>query len=167
MAYQSFYNPYPNQNYQNPYYQPVTSGTQYGYSQQNIQPQSYTPSPQQYPQLNSGFQWVQGEAAAKAYHVEPGQTVLLMDSDSPVLYYKSTDQSGRPTPMIIYDLIERKPADVTTESAEKVDLSEDVKRDELEEIIRNAVAKSIEKKMGEIKFTATTVNNPIPSIITT
>lgn len=90
-----------------------------------------------------------------------------MDSDSPVLYYKSTDQSGRPTPMIIYDLIERKPADVTTESAEKVDLSEYVKRDELEEIIRNAVAKSIEKKMGEIKFTATTVNNPIPSIITT
>lgn len=150
MAYQNYYNPYPNVNYQNPYFaQQIPQQTQqqgnYAYNSQQLYNQ----------QLNSGFQWVQGEAAAKAYHVDPGQTVLLMDSDNPVLYYKSTDQSGRPIPMIIYDLVERKSSEPIS-SNQTLDLSEYVKRDEIEEIIQNAVVQSIEQKMSEIQFTATT-----------
>lgn len=45
------------------------------------------------------FAWVQGEQAAQAYQVAPGSTVMLMDSDRPVLYMKSADNTGRPSPM--------------------------------------------------------------------
>ena len=158
MAYQNYYNPYPvqtpiqttqqNPNYQNMYYQQMPTG----YS--GMQQMSY-----QQPQSNSGFQWVQGEAAAKAFHVDPGQTVLLMDSDSPVLYLKSTDVSGRPTPMVVYDLVERKEQPVTNQSVANIDLSEYVKRSDIEAIITESVSKAVDEKMGEIKFTATATSS--------
>jgi hypothetical protein len=110
-------------------------------------------------QSNSGFQWVQGEAAAKAFHVDPGQTVLLMDSDSPVLYLKSTDVSGRPTPMVVYDLVERKEQPTTNQGASNIDLSEYVKRSDIESIIAESVSKAVDEKMSEIKFTATATSS--------
>lgn len=66
-------------------------------------PQTATPSPQ--PQ--NGVIWVQGEAGAKAYMVAAGNNVLLLDSDNPVFYIKSTDQSGMPLPLRIFDYTER------------------------------------------------------------
>lgn len=66
--------------------------------------------------------------------------------------------------MIVYDLVERKASGEVPQEQPKIDLSEYVKRNEIEEIIRNAVAKGVEKKMSEIKFTATTA--PTPTIIT-
>ena len=54
-----------------------------------------------------GIIWVQGEAAAKAYPVASGASVLLMDSESSVMYIKSTDQSGMPQPLRIFDYTER------------------------------------------------------------
>ena len=150
MAYQNFYNPYPvqtGQGYQNTYYQQMPNTNPYSGMQQ-----TYYQQPQQ---TNSGFQWVQGESAAKAFHVDPGQTVLLMDSDNPVLYLKSTDVSGRPTPMVIYDLVERKEQPVVNNMVEKIDLSEYVKRSDIENIIAESVSKAVDEKMGEIKFTAT------------
>ena len=56
---------------------------------------------------NSGIIWVQGEAAAKAYPVATGQAVLLMDSESSVMYIKSCDSSGMPQPLRIFDYTER------------------------------------------------------------
>jgi len=56
---------------------------------------------------NGGIIWVQGEAAAKAYPVASGQAVLLMDSESSVMYIKSTDISGMPQPLRIFDYTER------------------------------------------------------------
>ena len=58
-------------------------------------------------QQSSGIIWVQGEAAAKSYPVSAGQSVLLMDSETPVMYIKSTDQSGMPLPLRIFDYKER------------------------------------------------------------
>lgn len=46
------------------------------------------------------FAWVQGEAAAQAYQVAPNSTVMLMDSERPVLYMKSADATGRPGQMV-------------------------------------------------------------------
>ena len=46
------------------------------------------------PQQANGINWVQGEAGAKSFSIAPGQSVLLMDSESNVFYIKSTDPSG-------------------------------------------------------------------------
>jgi hypothetical protein len=68
----------------------------YGTSQPQLQtPQSY------------GINWVQGEAGAKSYPVAPGQSVLLMDSESNIFYIKSSDNSGMPMPLRIFDFKER------------------------------------------------------------
>lgn len=54
----------------------------------------------QQPITQNYFAWVQGEAAAQAFQVAPNSTVVLMDSEQPVLYMKSTDSTGRPGQMI-------------------------------------------------------------------
>lgn len=51
--------------------------------------------------------WVQGEAGAKSYLVAPGQSLILMDSEAEVFYIKSTDASGVPMPLRIFDYKER------------------------------------------------------------
>lgn len=63
-------------------------------------------SPQQ-SQMSSGVVWVQGEAGAKSYLVAPGQSVWLMDSENDVFYIKSSDNSGMPMPLRIFDYTER------------------------------------------------------------
>ena len=63
---------------------------------------------QQMPQTaQSAPIWVQGEAGAKSYLVAPGQSLILMDSESEVFYIKSTDISGVPQPLRIFDYKER------------------------------------------------------------
>ena len=59
------------------------------------------------PQNQGGMIWVQGEAGAKSYLVAPGQNVQLMDSEAEVFYIKSTDASGVPLPLRIFDYKER------------------------------------------------------------
>lgn len=56
---------------------------------------------------SSGINWVQGEAGAKSYAIAPGQSVLLMDSENYVFYIKSSDPSGMPRPLRIFDYTER------------------------------------------------------------
>lgn len=51
--------------------------------------------------------WVQGEAGAKSFLVAPGQSLILMDSEAEVFYIKSTDASGVPLPLRIFDYKER------------------------------------------------------------
>lgn len=63
-----------------------------------------------YPQQNFNTPicaYVQGEAAAKAYPVAPGQFAVLIDTELPVIYTKTTDQFGRPLPVRILDYVER------------------------------------------------------------
>lgn len=74
-------------NYFNPYYSQMT------YQAQQAQ--------------NNGITWVQGENAAKSYPVASGQSVLLMDSEESTFYIKSTDNSGMPLPLRIFDYKER------------------------------------------------------------
>lgn len=100
---------YPNQ------YQPY----QYQYAPQmqppmdrlaQLQAQQYLPqAPQviQQPQVTQSWAYVQGEAAAKSWMVAKGQSVLLMDSESPVFYIKSADASGIPLPLRVFDYKER------------------------------------------------------------
>lgn len=87
---------YPYFGYQNPYYPaPVPDNLA----------QLRQPAQQAAPQ--SGVIWVQGEEAAKAYMVAAGNSVLLMDSEASTFYLKSTDQSGMPQPLRVFDYTER------------------------------------------------------------
>lgn len=71
-------------------------------SMQNANPYGYQPL-----QNNITCAYVQGENAAKSYPLAPGQFAVLIDTEEPVIYTKTTDQYGRPLPMKILDYVER------------------------------------------------------------
>lgn len=139
------YGNYPNWNpYQN---NGVYSGNQYNQQQGNPQ------IPQSSQAVSMKADWAQGEAAARAYPCSPGMLTLLMDNETPTLYVKQTDPSGRPYPLEVYDLVKREsyPAQnqqmlpMYSQANHQVepDMSAYVKRDELEsevsEIVRRAM----------------------------
>lgn len=93
-------------------YQPMYP--QYNYVPQQQYNQSVMQQPQmiQQPQMqqpvnDTGILWVQGEAGAKSWAVAPGKSVMLMDSESNTFYIKSSDTSGMPMPLRIFDYTER------------------------------------------------------------
>ncbi|MBR5286449.1 MAG: hypothetical protein IKU30_06065 [Clostridia bacterium] len=71
--------------------------------QQAPSPVTATPQPQP---ANNGVIWVQGESGAKSYIIAPNTTVLLMDSESNRFYLKSSDASGMPQPLRIFEYSE-------------------------------------------------------------
>lgn len=77
--------------YQNQYYTQMQAPVQVPQSQNN----------------QNSLIWVQGEAGAKSYLVAPNTTVLLMDSESQRFYLKSSDASGMPLPLRIFEYAEK------------------------------------------------------------
>lgn len=98
-----------------------------------------TQQPRQQNQNPNTFQWVQGKAGAEAYPVAAGSSVILMDSNSPVIYYKSADSTGRYLPMKTYDLVERVEPVQGPNEAPNVDTSSFVTRDEIDGLVAKAV----------------------------
>lgn len=92
-------------------------------------PAAQVPSatPQQQTISNNGINWVQGESGAKAYLLAPNQSAMLLDSEADVFYIKSSDASGMPLPLRIFDYKER-----TQAAAPTVSMEQYVTRDELE-----------------------------------
>lgn len=91
---------------QNPYMMPYQQ--YYGQPMQDQLAQLRAQTPPQPPAApGCGIIWVQGEEAAKAYMVAAGNSVMLMDSEADVFYIKSTDQSGMPLPLRVFDYAER------------------------------------------------------------
>ena len=141
MAYNNYF---PLNNYQQPYY------PQY----QQVQPvqQVQVPTPQ--PQENNGVIWVSGIEGAKSYLVGAGRSVLLMDSESSTFYLKSTDMSGMPQPLRIFDYTERSTQPQTNQIVDapvkEIDTSMFVTRDELEERLAKITAPK-----ATVKTTAT------------
>ena len=70
-----------------------------------------TTAPPVQAQTQNTFAWIQGEEAARNYPVAPGNTVVLIDSDKPVMYMKTTDLSGRPQQMQIRYLVSKEDYD--------------------------------------------------------
>lgn len=100
--------PYPY--YGNPYYpQPMQDNLAQLRQQPMMQPAQQTQS--------SGVIWVQGEEGAKAYMVAPGNSVMMLDSEGSRFYIKSTDQSGMPLPLRVFDFKERAAAQQATQTA--------------------------------------------------
>jgi hypothetical protein len=99
-------------------------------------------------QQNNPLTWVQGEAAAKAYPVASGQSVLLMDSEDSTFYIKSTDPNGMPQPLRIFDYTERtasksEPAIAKNASGDYVSRSE---FDEFREDVKRSLKKMKEEE---------------------
>lgn len=136
-------------------YQPMSYGMQTMPYQQSYQApiqmqqpmqQSYSPAPVPASQQNSsGIVWVQGEAAARSYMIANGTSVLLMDSEEPVFYIKTTDSYGMPLPLKIFDYKERTTSsqkllpgraelieEVPQQSRQDVDLSKYATKDEID-----------------------------------
>ena len=100
----------------------------YNYPYQSyMQPQQ--PVMQAPQQQSSGIVWVQGEAGAKSYLLAPGQSVLLMDSEESKFYIKSSDLSGIPMPLRVFEYKE------LSETA-KAPATEYVTRKEFDELVQ-------------------------------
>lgn len=124
MAYPNFYNPYQS------YYQPPMPDQLAQLRQGQYQQQMTAPAVQQ--PANNGINWVQGEEGAKAYLVAAGNSVLLMDSEATSFYIKSTDPSGMPLPLRIFDYTERTAAPKTPVQGTQEPGVEYVTRDEFD-----------------------------------
>lgn len=77
-SYQQSYSPYPQQSFNQSYAQPQQMQTPINAS-------------------STGIIWVQGEIGARAYPVQAGNSVLLMDSEGQNFFIKSADMSGMPS----------------------------------------------------------------------
>ena len=139
MAYNNYFPQYPQQQYYPQQIQPVQPVMQQQ-PQQVAQPQ------------DNGIIWVQGEAAARSFMVGAGKSVLLMDSENSVFYLKSTDMSGMPQPLRIFDYTERTAApqsnQIIESTAHEIDTSMFVTKDELEQRLSALIN---QKKKGDTK----------------
>ena len=90
-------------------YQPGFAPGYYPMGQPSAMPDQLAQLRQNYqqPKQSAPIIWVQGEEGAKAYMVAAGNSVLLMDSENSVFYIKSTDASGMPQPLRVFDYTER------------------------------------------------------------
>lgn len=90
-------------------YQPYPTYNPYQPMQDNLSQlrQATQNAPQQAQQNCSGLIWVSGENAAKAFLVAPNTSVLLMDAESNRFFIKTSDASGMPLPLRIFEYTEK------------------------------------------------------------
>lgn len=94
---------------------------------------------------NQQIIWVQGEEGAKAYMVAAGNSVLLMDSETSTFYIKTTDTSGMPQPLRIFDYTERK-VQQKQAAQEKAEAKDYVTREEFDALAAKFETLTAKKK---------------------
>lgn len=101
--YPNQYQPYGNL-YQSPYGQPpfynayaALQNGQQNFPQPQQQVQNTQPQPQQQVVMQSNIEYVNGIEGAKALILPPNAQKMLLDSDNPFFYIKTTDMQGKPT----------------------------------------------------------------------
>jgi hypothetical protein len=106
-------------------------------------------------QQSGGLVWVQGIEGAKSHHVDAGQSVLLMDSESNCFFIKSADSSGMPLPLRIFDYTERTANNQQQQPAQTVetiiDTTQFVSREEFENRIAQIIS-DFESKQVKTQF---------------
>lgn len=128
---------------------------QYNYvPQQPVVQQPQMQQQVQQPQQNdNGILWVQGEAGAKSWAVAPGKSVMLMDSESNTFYIKSSDASGMPMPLRIFDYTERTSQQQTHPQVvqhQEIDTSQFVTWDALDEKLNELLAPKKEHRREKV-----------------
>ena len=105
--------------------------------------------PQQRPiqmQQSVQIQFVKGTEGARAYNIPASSSVILMDSNDPVFYMKTTDANGIET-VKAYDFTERETT--TPESAlDKFVLKTDFEKltEQVEELTKSLTSPNVEKQ---------------------
>ena len=135
------YNQYGNYPYGN-IYQPYGMNPNYQNSNygQQVQPQV------QQPQANS-YYYVNGVIGAKSFQLQPNQTVMLMDSDSPMCYMKQSNGMGQST-LRYFKLVEVNENDLnTTKESKNTDMTEYVLKADFDIFTKrlDELSKKIEK----------------------
>ena len=140
--------------YNQPIGQPISQPMQEPMMRPQYQPApqmpAYQPQPQQ-PQ-NQSIIWIPNEQAANDFIVAPNNAVTLWDMNSPVVYVKKADASGKPT-ITTYDLVERMQAQPTPASAQPEPAIEYVTRKDFDELAAKVAALCVRpvRKVKEVE----------------
>lgn len=122
-------NPY-QQSYNNPYQQSYAQNQQ-SYAQSYNPPQMQMAQPTQ----SSTINWVQGDVGARAYPVQPGMSVLLMDSEGQNFYIKSADSMGMPNlKKYAYSEVVEEPMRLESHEAKQIDTAFTATREEVKQM---------------------------------
>lgn len=111
-------------------------GQSYAQNQQSYA-QSYAPPQMQMaqPSQSSTINWVQGDVGARAYNIQPGMSVLLMDSEGQNFYIKSADNMGMPTlKKYAYSEVIEEPMRLESHEAKQIDTAFSATREEVKQM---------------------------------
>lgn len=115
---------------------------------QNI-PQQTVPQNQVQTTPNQILAWVKDEKDAMDFPLSAGQSIFLMTQDETYLYGKSCDQLGKTT------FIKKRLVDESNKQENKVDMSDYIRREEIENLITDRIQREVEKRFSEISFKPT------------
>lgn len=132
-----YFNSYGQQSYGPSYGQPGVNQQSYG--QNSYGQQSYAPQMPQMqmaqPSQSSTINWVQGDVGARAYNIQPGMSVLLMDSEGQNFYIKSADSMGMPTlKKYAYSEVIEEPMRLESHEAKQIDTAFSATREEVKQL---------------------------------
>lgn len=126
-SYQQSYAPPYQQSYGQ---QSYNQGQSYG-QQSYAQPQMQMVQPSHQSTIN----WVQGDVGARAYSVQPGMSVLLMDSEGQNFYIKSADNMGMPSlKKYAYSEVVEEPLKLESHDARQLDTAFHATREEVKQM---------------------------------
>ena len=129
----------PNYNYYPATYQsPIQMPMQYQQYPQQAYPQMpYSQMAQQNQVMpHNGIIWVSGEVGAKAYQVAPGTSAILMDSEENRFFIKSSDASGMPMPLRVFNYTEEVASQQSYDASNR-NSQDYITREEFEQYIRS------------------------------
>ena len=132
---------------QNQMQQPMMQGPQMQQQPQPIQSQLPPANPVAGGAQN-GMIWVSGRTEADGYLVAPNSAVALWDANSPVIYLRKADSTGKPS-TVVYDLVERteNPPQQAVPQAPQVDLSNYITIEAAEEMIERRVNEILSERL--------------------
>lgn len=147
--------------YFNSYQQSYNPSYQQSYNQGNsYNNQSYAPPMPQMqmaqPTQSSTINWVQGDVGARAYPVNPGMSVLLMDSEGQNFYIKSADTMGMPTlKKYAYSEVVEEPMRLESHEAKQIDTAFSATREEVKQLHEEirSLKEQIQRMESESKST--------------
>lgn len=90
----------------------------------------------------NGMLWVNSKQEADAYRVVPGGAVALWDANSPFVYLRQADSTGKPS-TTVFELVERA-EEVQPPQAPQPDLSQYITRSEFEAILAERLTRPME-----------------------